>query len=212
MPQPLTYLVDDVARRFGTLRVGAVEAFLRSDDETALSELLLHPKAGALELRRLAPTVLVSTLPVDLLLPRLRALGAAPVVEAADGSVHIARPDRQRARVPRTRPAGLSAAKVTAHRTAVVTAIRAGDKAAAARPSRAPASSPAEVLALLREAAQARRTVWIGYVDNAGGTVERVIDPVAVEGGQLRAFDHRTDDERVYAVHRITGVRAVQAG
>ncbi len=212
VPQPLTYLVDDVARRFGTLRVGAVEAFLRSDDETALSELLLHPKAGALELRRLAPTVLISTLPVDLLLPRLRALGAAPVVEAADGSVHIARPDRQRARVPRTRPAGLSAAKVTAHRTAVVTAIRAGDKAAAARPSRAPASSPAEVLALLREAAQARRTVWIGYVDNAGGTVERVIDPVAVEGGQLRAFDHRTDDERVYAVHRITGVRAVQAG
>ncbi len=212
VPQPLTYLVDDVARRFGTLRVGAVEAFLRSDDETALTELLHHPKAGSLALRRLAPTVLVSTLPVDLLLPRLRELGAAPVVEAADGSVHIARPDRQRARVPRTRPPGLSAAKATAHLTAVVTAIRAGDKAAAARPSRAPASSPAEVLATLREAAQARRTVWIGYVDNAGATVERVIDPVAVEGGQLRAFDHRTDDERVYAVHRITGVRAVQAG
>lgn len=212
VPQPLTYLVDDVARRFGTLRVGAVEAFLRSDDETALTELMHHPKASSLELRRLAPTVLVSTLPVDLLLPRLRDLGAAPVVEAADGSVHIARPDRQRARVPRTRPAGLSAAKAAAHLTAVVTAIRAGDKAAAARPSQAPASSPAEVLATLREAAQARRTVWIGYVDNAGSTVERVIDPVAVEGGQLRAFDHRTDDERVYAVHRITGVRAVQAG
>jgi hypothetical protein len=212
VPQPLTYLVDDVARRFGTLRVGQAEAFLRSDDETALTELLHHPKVAALKLRRLAPTVVVSALPVDLLLQRLRDLGASPVVEAADGTVHIARPDRQRARVPKTRPAGVAQAKATAHLTAVVTAIRAGDKAAAARPPRAPASSPAEVLAMLRDAAQGRRTVWIGYVDNAGATVERIIDPVAVDGGQLRAFDHRTDDERVYAVHRITGVRAVQAG
>ncbi len=211
VPQPLTYLVDDVARRFGTLRVGQAEAFLRSDDETALTELLHHPKAASLGLRRLAPTVVVSTLPVDLLLPRLRDLGAAPVVEAADGSVHVARPDRQRARVPRSRPAGLGEARAAAQLTAVVAAIRAGDRAVASRPARPPASSPAEVLALLREAAQARRTVWIGYVDNAGATVERVVDPVAVDGGQLRAFDHRTDDERVYAVHRITGVRAVQA-
>ncbi|MEZ5091274.1 helicase C-terminal domain-containing protein [Nocardioides sp.] len=212
VPQPLTYLVDDVARRFGTLRVGAVEAFLRSDDETALTELMHHPKAASLQLRRLAPTVLVTTLPVDLLLPRLRELGAAPVVEAPDGSVHIARPDRQRARLPRSRPTGLSDAKTAARLTAVVTAIRAGDKAAAARPSRPTTANPAEVLARLREAVEARRTVWIGYVDNAGTTVERIIDPVSVEGGQLVAFDHRTDDERVYAVHRITAVRGVAAG
>lgn len=210
VPQPLTYLVDDVARRFGTLRVGHAESFLRSDDETALTELLHRPKAASLGLRRLAPTVVVSSLPVDLLLPRLRELGAAPVVEAADGSVHVARPDRQRARMPRSRPAGLSTAKAAAHLTAVVATIRAGDRAAESRPARPPASSPAEVLALLRAAAQGRRPVWIGYVDNAGATVERVVDPVAVDGGQLRAFDHRTDDERVYAVHRITGVRAVQ--
>ena len=31
VPQPLQYLIDDVARTFGTVRVGAVEAFLRSD-------------------------------------------------------------------------------------------------------------------------------------------------------------------------------------
>jgi Helicase conserved C-terminal domain/WYL domain len=212
VPQPLTYLVDDVARRFGTLRVGHAEAFLRSDDETALTELLHHPRAASLQLRRLAPTVLLSTLPVDLLLPKLRELGAAPVVEAPDGSVHIARPDRQRARNPRSQPSGLGESKAAAHLTAVVTAIRAGDQAAAARPSRPTASTPADVLAVLREAAQARRTVWIGYVDNAGATVERVIDPVAVDGGRLRAFDHRTDDERVYALHRITGVRALPSG
>ena len=77
MPQPLTYLVDDAARTFGTVRVGAAEAFLRADDEAALTELLHHPKAASLGLRRLAPTVLVSTVPVDVLLPRLRDLGSA---------------------------------------------------------------------------------------------------------------------------------------
>ena len=101
MPQPLTYLVDDTARTFGTVRVGHAEAFLRADDEAALTELLHHPKAASLGLRRIAPTVLVSATPLDVLLPRLRELGAAPVVEAADGTVQVARPDLLRARTPR---------------------------------------------------------------------------------------------------------------
>ncbi|MFT4263041.1 MAG: helicase-associated domain-containing protein, partial [Nocardioides sp.] len=100
VPQPLTYLVDDTARTYGRIRIGHAEAFLRADDEQALVELLHHPKAGSLGLRRIAPTVLVSTIPIDVLLPRMRELGAAPVVEAADGSVHVARPDAHRARSP----------------------------------------------------------------------------------------------------------------
>ena len=46
MPQPLTYLVDDTARTFGTVRVGHAEAFLRADDEAALTELLHHPQGA----------------------------------------------------------------------------------------------------------------------------------------------------------------------
>jgi len=102
VPQPLTYLVDDTARTFGTLRVGYAEAFLRTDDEAALVALLNDPRSGSLGLRRLAPTVLISTTPLDVLLPRLRDLGHAPVVEAADGSVHVARASRPR---PGTLPA-----------------------------------------------------------------------------------------------------------
>ena len=85
VPQPLTYLVDDTARTFGSVRVGHAEAFLRADDEAALSEILHHPQARTLGLRRLAPTVLISDTPIDVLLPRLRDLGAAPVVEAPTG-------------------------------------------------------------------------------------------------------------------------------
>ena len=64
--------------RFGTVRVGAAESFLRSDDEAALAELVHDPRAAALRLRRIAPTVVVSDVPLDVLLPRLRELGVGP--------------------------------------------------------------------------------------------------------------------------------------
>jgi len=245
VPQPLAYLVDDVARTFGTVRVGHAEAFLRSDDETALAELLHHPRAGTLGLRRLAPTVLISSVPLDVLLPRLRELGAAPVVEAADGTVHVARPDQLRARTPRDQRESRGRAVRAAHEVAqvahVVTAVRAGDRATASRPAGAEAGdaavvdggagasgagaaagtggaasgrrlTPSGAMAALREAAELRATVLIGYVDNQGRTTERLVDPIRVEGGSLTARDHRSDDDRSFAVHRITMVRPVTDG
>jgi len=211
VPQSLSYLVDDVARRFGTVRAGYAASFLRSDDETALTELVHDPGATALRLRRIAPTVLVSDVPLDTLLPRLRELGVAPVVEAADGSVHVARPDVFRARTPRTRvPRARDEARAAARVSAVVTAVRAGDRAAAERPVRGPATTPADVMAVLRAAAEAGQPVWIGYVDQHGATSERVVRPLRVEAGRLTAHDERTDEQRSFALHRIT--RAAPAG
>ena len=208
VPQALDYLVDDVSRRFGTLRAGVAESFLRSDDETALTELLHHRDAPALRLRRIAPTVLVSDVPLQVLLPRLRELGAAPVVEAADGTVRVARPEEYRARTPRqTRAPGRDAARQAARVSAVVAAVRAGDRAAALRPTRVPATTPADVVAVLRDAVESRREVWIGYLDNHGSSSERIVRPVEVGGGQLSAYDERTDEVRSFAIHRITQAR-----
>jgi predicted DNA-binding transcriptional regulator YafY len=64
-------------------------------------------------------------------------------------------------------------------------------------------------MAALREAVEAGRSVMIGYVDNHGTNSERLVDPIRVEGGSLTAHDHRSDDVRRFAVHRITTVRAV---
>jgi hypothetical protein len=212
VPQPLVYLVDDVSRKFGTVRVGAAESFLRSDDEAALAELVHNSKAASLRLRRIAPTVVISDVPLDVLLPRLRELGTAPVVEAPDGTVRLARKDAHRARSPKHRPP-VAEARLQARVAATVNAIRAGDRAAANRPSnedsaRVVRGGPMSTMAALRESVEARRTVWIGYVDNHGSTVERVVDPVTVEGGWLTAYDHRSDDVRSFAIHRITAVAA----
>lgn len=209
VPQPLAYLVDDTARTFGSLRVGYAEAFLRTDDEAALVALVNDPRAASLGLRRLAPTVLISTTPIDVLLPRLRDLGLAPVVEAADGSVHVARPEAHRARTPRAQGTSRDAARETAQVTAAVAAIRAGDKVAAVRPVAEGPMTPAGALAALRTAIEARSTVLIGYLDDSGTSSDRIVDPRSLEGGLLSAYDHRSDDDRTFAVHRIRAVRPV---
>jgi predicted DNA-binding transcriptional regulator YafY len=94
----------------------------------------------------------------------------------------------------------------------VVTAVRAGDRAAASRSGPAGTTSPSEALAVLREAIEGRASVLIGYVDNHGSTSERVVDPLTLEGGRLTAHDHRSDDRRDFAVHRITAVRPMPTG
>ncbi|MCW0216108.1 MAG: helicase-associated domain-containing protein, partial [Pseudonocardia sp.] len=87
MPQGLTYLVEDVARRHGRLRGGIASAFLRSDDEVLLSEVIAHPQNASLELRRIAPTVAVSPVPLAELMDGLRAAGFSPAAEDASGGV-----------------------------------------------------------------------------------------------------------------------------
>ena len=58
----------------------------------------------------------------------------------------------------------------------------------------------------LRQAVAARASVLIAYVDNHGASTERIIDPLGLEGGWLTALDHRSEEIRTFAVHRITSV------
>jgi hypothetical protein len=92
VPQSLTYLVDDVARRHGRMRVGTATSYLRCDDETLLSEVLASKRTAPLRLRRLAPTVLVTGSDLDRVLEVLRSAGLRPAAEAPDGALLLAGP------------------------------------------------------------------------------------------------------------------------
>src|SRR5699024_12509629 len=87
VPQGLTYLIDDVARRHGRLRGGAASSFLRCDDEVLLTELMTAQESRNWDLRRVAPTVVVSSWPLAELLDELRDAGFSPVAEGPDGRV-----------------------------------------------------------------------------------------------------------------------------
>ncbi|TDE10895.1 helicase C-terminal domain-containing protein [Jiangella asiatica] len=216
VPQPLTYLVDDVARTHGQLRVGSAQSFVRCDDHAVLAAIMAEPRASSLGLRRLAPTVLASSLPANTLVERLRQLGFSPVPEAADGSIVIGRAEPRRA-VVRTVPRPGFAEPSVPEETllgAAVRALRAGDRSRAERPpdaapGRLGRTGAAATLADLRRALESGTTVWIGYVDHHGATTERLVDPARLEGGWLSAFDHRSGEVRSFAVHRISGVAPV---
>ncbi|MYZ41025.1 MULTISPECIES: helicase-associated domain-containing protein, partial [unclassified Streptomyces] len=91
VPQPLAYLIDDVARKHGHLRVGSASAYVRCDDEAVLDEILADKRSQGLRLRRLAPTVLSAHADPTTLLDGLRTMGFAPAAESAEGDVMITR-------------------------------------------------------------------------------------------------------------------------
>lgn len=222
VPQGLTYLIDDVARKHGGLRVGSAGGYVRSDDEALLTEVLADRRLESLALRRLAPTVLVTPYQVNRMLLALRDAGYAPVPEDASGAAVLARPKTRRA------PARVSVAARTLDPLAtpklsmprllgVVEQIRRGDAAARAA-RRAPAMvrgvadrtgpvavpSHSDALAVLQQAVRDKALVWVGYVDAHGATASRLVRPVSIGAGYLRAEDERTEMLHTFALHRIT--------
>jgi hypothetical protein len=85
LPQALEYLVADVARRHGRLRVGGATTYLRGDP--AMVAGAVRSAAGRrLGLRELAPGVAVTGHSQRELLAALRKAGEAPLAEEPDGS------------------------------------------------------------------------------------------------------------------------------
>jgi hypothetical protein len=224
VPQALSYLIDDVARKHGGLRVGSAGAYLRSDDEALLTEVLADRRLTVMSLRRLAPTVLATPYQVGRLLNALRDAGYAPVPEDASGAAVLSRPKTRRA------PARVSVANRVTDPLAtprlsrprllgIVEQIRRGDAAARAA-QRAPATvrvnareavgagtpgnGHAQALAVLQQAVRDRAKVWVGYVDAHGATASRLLRPVSMGAGYLRAEDERTEMLHTFALHRIT--------
>jgi len=105
LPQVLEYLLADVARQHGAVRVRAVRCVLRADDPALLAEIAGARALRPLRLAVLAPTVLGSARPVDETLAALRGQGYAPVGEDDSGATAIERSARLRAPVRPRLPA-----------------------------------------------------------------------------------------------------------
>jgi Helicase conserved C-terminal domain len=207
VPQGLTYLIDDVARRHGQLRVGMAASFVRCEDPT----LLAQAAAGAehLGLRVLAPTVAISPAPISEVLAALQNAGFAPAAEDSSGTVVDIRTRRARVPVPqRHRPHRPVPRPSSDTLSAVVAVLR--------KVTTAPFDSvridPAVAMSLLQRAAREQDTVLISYVDAAGVATQRVVSPIAVTGGQLIAFDSASSRARDFTIHRITSVMPADGG
>ena len=203
VPQALDYLIGDVATQHGRLRAGVATSYLRCDDETLLDQVLAACEPSDLRLRRLAPTVAISSSGISALLDRLRQHGFAPAAEAADGAVVSLAADAPRAparphsRIARVRPSGLPDNQLAE----VVKRLRASERLAYAVTRSAnrvtqqiPGVTSASILELLRTAVREERAIAMGYVDDTGTPSQRTLLPISVGGGMIRG--HAPDELR----------------
>lgn len=209
VPQALTYMIDDVARRHGQLRVGMAASFVRCEDPALLAQAVAAPATESVELRLLAPTVAVSQASIAEVLNALRDAGFAPAAEDSTGAIvdlsargaRVPTPGRRRGYRQHTPPTDQTLA-------AIVAVLR---KVAAA-PSSGIRMDPAVAISELQHAAHHQESVVIGYVDPAGVATQRVVAPMNVRGGQLTAYDPASGRVREFAIHRVTSVVSADPG
>lgn len=89
LPQPLVYLVHDVGRRHGQVRVATLASVLLVDDPALAAEVLSDATVSALGLRLLAPGVVASRLDATTTVRLLRDAGHLPVTLDEHGAVRL---------------------------------------------------------------------------------------------------------------------------
>jgi hypothetical protein len=104
IPQPLAYLIDDVARRHGSIRVLPAATVIVTDDDVGAVEIATNRRVTPLALRLVAPTVLTSPLDPVAVTEGLRAAGFLPVLH--DDSVRVGHPGPATGDGDGGRPAG----------------------------------------------------------------------------------------------------------
>ncbi|WP_103036193.1 helicase-associated domain-containing protein [Mycobacterium avium] len=203
VPQGLTYLIDDVARRHGQLRIGMAASFVRCEDPALLAHAVAAPATEDVALRILAPTVAVSPAPIGEVLAALRAAGFAPAAEDSTGAIVDVRPRGARVATPQQRRAYRPVRRPNTESLHAVVAVL---RRVTAAPFGNVRVDPALTMTLLQRAAKEQDTLVIGYLDAAGVATQRVVSPISVRGGQLVAFDSASGRLRDFAIHRITSV------
>ena len=81
VPQPLSYLINDVQRRYGQAKVSAARGVIVADDEAMAARIMAAPESEGLGLSLVAPTILVGQADSDTMVKRLRKAGVLAVVE-----------------------------------------------------------------------------------------------------------------------------------
>jgi len=207
VPQPLEYLINDVAKRHGRLRVGTSNSYIRCEDEALIQQITVDKKLDHLRLRKLAPQVLISDIEISEVIATLRESGYLPAAENSTGilvSAPAIRRAKSRPKPPRVISDFQNPSDVVI--SSAVRALRAGQKASAHKPREVPRTTANETLALLHQYIEEEASLTIGYADTNGGVSNRLIDPLKISLGTLMARDHATGQVESFRIPRITGV------
>ena len=222
VPQPLEYLIGDISKKHGKLRVGNASSFIRCEDTALITQIIKDKKVEVLGLRRIAPEVLICTHDAHDAMNILRAAGYLPAGEDSQGLL-LSGPRIQRAQSKARPPRIVGEFEEPSEdilRIAIRT-IRTGEKSSAKQSTLRDISSEAlgslprttanETLEILTKylTESPSKSLSIGYADNNGLVSHRIIDPLKISAGSLIARDHATGEVLTFRIPRITGVAAL---
>jgi hypothetical protein len=222
LPQPLEYLVRDVARRHGEVTVRPVGCCIVSADEPLLAEIAAHRSLRGLGLHTLAPTVLASGKAVAETVEALRSTGYAPRRLTDSGDVVVEHGARRRTPPP-PQPAGGDVANLVGRHAepqrqdplALARSLLERSDAAV-RPQEESLTMKRLVdartrlapydLRVLSHAIDHREAVYIDYVDQNGRRTSRVISDITLLGSVVEAWCHLRQAERMFS---LAGIEAI---
>jgi len=217
MPQPLEYLIEDVAKKHGKLRVGNTSSFIRCEDSALIAQIINDKRLEVLSLRRIASEVLICDHDATDAMRILREAGYLPAGESSSGLM-LTGPRSNRA-VTKPRPPriiGEIESPTEENLISAIRALRTGEKSshrqthlrsvASAALGSLPRTTANETLELLTQYIEKAQSLSIGYADNNGSVSHRIIDPLKVSAGSLIARDHATGELQTFRIPRITGV------
>ena len=217
MPQPLEYLIADVAKKHGKLRVGNTSSFIRCEDTALISQIMNDKKLEILALRRIAPEVVICDMDATDAMRVLRECGYLPAGESANGMI-LTGPKTNRALTKPRPPRVIGEVEIPdieSLKTAI-RALRTGEKStyrqtrlrqvASEALGQLPRTTANETMEILNQFIIDEKTLSIGYADNNGGVTHRIIDPIRISAGALVARDHATGEVQSFRIPRITGV------
>ena len=217
MPQPLEYLIADVAKKHGKLRVGNTSAFIRCEDTALISQIMNDKRLEILALRRIAPEVVICDHDATDTMRILREAGYLPAGESSTGIMLTgARSNRAISKPRPPRVIGEIETPSEENLNAAIRAIRTGEKSthkqvhlrqvANEALGALPRTTANETMDLLNTYIAEEKSLSIGYADNNGAVTHRIIDPIRVSAGALIAKDHATGEVQSFRIPRITGV------
>lgn len=195
LPDTVSYLITDTARKHGNLRGGPALSYIRCEDQALLAQACATKAAKAVALRCIAPTVAIAQAPLGKVIELLREEGFHPSAEDATGASIDVRPPASRVKYkePAASPAPFDPTRINT----AIAAIRRADGTGSA-----PHSSH-DYRSFFLAAIRKRQSARVSFIDNEGTTRKVRVTPIAVTGGQVSAADLATGVPVVFQLENV---------
>lgn len=214
VPQGLIFLINDVGRFYGSsVRGGEASCYLRTDDPQVVDDVLASPAASSAGLRKIAPTVLVGSVPLATALRDVAAEGFQVVQEDAGGmavqSDSVARFDSHFDLSPADESEMLTRYSVNVTPTpegGIAGAIAAVRREDADDVEGRVLTHPQDWVPQLSHYARSGMHVIVTYVEKNGATKRYRMEPLTVTSGYFDGFDVHSSEVRRIAFHHVTSI------